>query len=102
MYNITLKNVPNQSFNIVLNGQDYRLHVRTINGLTYISAWQDDEILFYSQLCTPNNWVNPYKYVSDNGKLYFKCINGDYPTYTEFGITQELYFLTPEEVEVMQ
>lgn len=101
MYAIPLQNVPNQSFNIVLNDENYRLDVRTIQDFTYISAWINDELLFYNQLCTPNNWVNPYNYVSVNGKLYFRCLDNEYPIYTQFGNTQQLLFLTPAEVEAL-
>ena len=102
MWVVPLKNVPNQTFNIVLNGEDYRLMLKTIQGATFLSAWINGELLFYNQLCTPNNWVNPYNYVSVNGKLYFRCLDDNYPFYTNFNQTQNLIFYTPEEVAEME
>ena len=96
---IQLNNVPNQVFSIVLNDVDYRIAVRTIQGFTLISVWRSGEILFYNQLCAPNGFVDPYDYVSQNGKLYFKCLDDEYPNYNKFGNTQNLYYLTPEEVK---
>lgn len=90
--------LPNQTFTVLLNGAEYRVTIRTIQGFTFMSAWIDDEPLFYNQLCSPNNWVNPYNYVSQNGKFYFECLDDNYPTYTRFGIDQRLIFYTPEEV----
>ena len=95
---VPIKNVPNQVFSITLNGVGYRIILRTIQGLTFMSVWVNNEALFYNQICTPNNWVNQYNYISVNGKFYFYCLDEEYPNYEKFGITQALYFLTPEEV----
>ena len=95
---IDLQNIPNQVFSTVLNNTDYRIAVRTIQDLTLISVWKSGEILFYNQVCTPNAFVNPYNYVSGDGKLYFYCLDNEYPNYKQFGNTHNLYFLTPDEV----
>ena len=99
MYLIELDKIPNQTFTVMLDNVNYRVALRTIQGLTYISVWANGDILFYNQLCTPNQFVNPFNYVSTNGKFYFKCTTGDYPNYKEFGNTQSLYFLTKDEVD---
>ncbi len=98
---IPLQKITNQAFTVTLNDTNYRIAIRTIQGLTFLSVWQNGEVLFYNQICTPNAFVNPYNYVSNNGKLYFKCLDNEYPNYTQFGNTQQLYFLTPEEVEAL-
>lgn len=98
MYLIELDQIPNQTFNVMFDNISYRVALRTIKELTYISVWANGEILFYNQLCTPNAFVNPFNYVSKNGKFYFKCTTGDYPYYKNFGVTQNLYFLTKDEV----
>lgn len=99
MYIVPIQNIPNQTLNAVLNGLEYRIALRTIRGFTFMSCWVNDEVLFYNQVCTPNNWVNVYNYISINGKFYFSCIDSEYPYYQNFGNTQNLVFLTPEEVE---
>lgn len=98
MYLIELDKIPNQTFTIMLDNINYRVALRTIQNLTYISVWANGDILFYNQLCTPNAFVNPFNYVSKNGKFYFKSSTGDYPYYKDFGVTANLYFLTKEEV----
>lgn len=96
---IELQNIPNQIFNIILNNVDYRIQLKTVQGLTLLSAWRNDEVIFYNQICTPNEYVNPYDYVSLNGKLFFESLDDEYPNYKNFGNTQRLYFFTPEEVK---
>ena len=98
MVTIQLDNIPNQVFSITLNNMLYRIAVRTIQNFTLISVWQNGDILFYNQVCTPNAFVKPYYYVSENGKLYFRCLDNEYPNYKKFGDTQQLLFLTPDEV----
>lgn len=96
---IELQNIPNQIFNVVLNGIDYRIQLRTIQDLTFLSVWKNGEVLFLNQICMPNAFVDPYNYVSDNGKLYFVCTDEEYPNYRKFGDTQRLFYLTKEEVD---
>ena len=98
---VPLKNIPNQSFYITLNDVDYRIVVRTMQGLTFLSVFVNGVPLFYNQLCTPNAFINPYSYVSINGKFYFGCLDEEYPNYKQFGITQNLYFLTNSEVAAL-
>lgn len=95
---VPIKNIPNQIFSVTLNDVGYRVALRTIQGLTFMSVWANGEPLFYNQICTPNNWVNQYDYISVNGKFYFYSLDDEYPNYEKFGITQALYFMTPEEV----
>lgn len=99
MYLIDLDRIPNQTFNIMLENTNYRVALRSIKGLTYMSVWANGEILFYNQICVPNGYVNPFNYLSQNGKFYFQSDNGDYPYYTEYGKTVRLYFYTKDEVK---
>jgi len=99
MYLVNLDKIPNQTFNVMLDNVDYRVALRSIKGLTYMSLWANGELLFYNQLCTPNAPVNPYRYVSINGRFCFACDTDDYPYYTQFGETQQLYFITQEEID---
>lgn len=96
---IPLDNVPNQVFTVNIEGNVYRIQARTIQDFTLLSVWQNDDLLFYNQVCVPNSFVNPYKYVSEDGRLFFRCLDNEYPNYRQFGNTQTLYFLTPEEAE---
>lgn len=99
MVKIDVEKIPNQMFNVLLDNTLYRVQLRTIQGLTYMSAWANDELLFYSQLCSPNLFVNPYNYVGLGGKFLFSCLDNEYPNYRSFGNTQNLLFYSAEEVD---
>lgn len=98
MYKVPVQPIPNQLFSVMIGNVDYQVELRTIQDTAFMSVWANGDILFYNQLCTPNNFVNPYNYVSKNGKFYWKSLDGEYPYFKNFGNTQHLLFLTAEEV----
>jgi hypothetical protein len=98
MYNINLANIPNQEFEFVVGKKTFMVQLRTIQGLTFASIFLDGEPLLYSQICTPNSFINLYRYISVGGKFYFKCVDNEYPNYEKFGSTQQLVFYTEDEL----
>lgn len=99
MITIPVSKIPNQVFSVIIGGVNYQVALRTIQELTYMSLSANDEVLFYNQLCVPNEWINPYNYLSINGKFRFDCLDDEYPYFEKFNDTQILNFYTPEEVE---
>lgn len=98
MYSIRISKVPNQELTFVVNDKAFRVVLRTIQDLTFASVFLNEEPLIHNQLCTPNNYVNLYNFISVGGKFYFNCIDGEYPNYKKFGDTQHLEFYTTDEL----
>ncbi|MBQ2396437.1 MAG: hypothetical protein II304_05270 [Bacteroidales bacterium] len=98
MYVVDLQNIPNQEFTFVVESKIFRVQLRTIQDMTFASIFLNSEPLLYSQLCTPNNFINLYKYISAGGKFYFECVDNEYPYYEKFGSTQRLLFYTEDEL----
>jgi hypothetical protein len=98
MYKVDLRKVPNQELTFIVNNEVFRIQLRTIQDLTFATIFLNEKPLLYSQLCTPNNYINLYNYISASGKFFFKCIDEEYPNYTKFGETQELLFYTEDEL----
>lgn len=98
MYNVSLNKVPNQELTFVVGENAFRIQLRTIQGLIFASIFLNEQPLLYSQLCTPNNFINLYNYISAGGKFYFNCIDNEYPNYKKFGDTQHLVFYTEDEL----
>lgn len=98
MYNVRLSKVPNQELTFVVNDKAFRVVLRTIQDLTFATIFLNEEPLIYNQLCTPNNYVNLYNFISVGGKFYFNCIDDEYPNYKKFGDTQHLEFYTTDEL----
>ena len=95
---IELQNIPNQQFTYIVNDKTFLVQLRTIQDATFASIFLDGEPLLYSQICTPNNFINLYRYISAGGKFYFKCVDNEYPYYTKFGNSQQLLFYTEDEL----
>lgn len=98
MYIVELNKIPNQELTFIVDSNAFRVQLRTIQELTFMTVFLNEQPLIYSQLCTPNNFVNLYNYISVGGKFYFKCIDEEYPHYTKFGDTQQLVFYTEDEL----
>ncbi len=98
MYTINLTKTPNQELTFIIDDNAFRIQLRTIQELTFMTVFLNEQPLIYSQLCTPNNFVNLYMYISVGGKFFFKCIDDEYPNYKKFGDTQHLLFYTEDEL----
>lgn len=98
MYEIKLQKIPNQEFNFTIDDNTFRVQLRTIQDLTFASIFLNGNALLYTQICTPNNFINLYRYISAGGKFYFRCVDNEYPNYRKFGETQQLLFYTEDEL----
>lgn len=98
MYIVELEKVPNQELTFIVGDSAFRVQLRTIQKMTFMTVFLNEQPLIYSQLCTPNNFVNLYNYISAGGKFYFRCVDDEYPYYTKFGETQNLIFYTEDEL----
>lgn len=98
MYSIDLLNTPNQEFSYIVGDRNFLVQLRTIQEKTFASIFLDGEPLLYSQICTPNNFINLYRYISAGGKFYFKCVDNEYPNYKKFGGAHQLLFYTEDEL----
>lgn len=98
MYTIDLLKTPNQELSYIVGNRNFVVQLRTIQELTFASIFLDGEPLVYSQLCTPNNFINLYRYISVGGKFYFKCTDNEYPNYKKFGESHRLLFYTEDEL----
>lgn len=99
MIEIDVQQIPNQEFFKEIDGYKYNIRVRTFKDMTLMDIDIDDENVKHSVRVCPNVPIIPYKYLTKGGNFMFVCVNGDYPHYTKFGISQQLVYLTDEELE---
>ena len=98
MYIVKLQKIPNQELSFVVDDRTFLIKLRTIQGLTFADIELDGEALLHGQICLPNEFINLYRYISANGKFYFKCVDNEYPYYEKFGDSQNLIFYTEDEL----
>jgi hypothetical protein len=94
---IPLSAVVNQTFSIVLEGSQYDLAIYLAKNVMAMDIVRDNTTILLGARLLPNSLIIPYKYL-ENGNFFMTTENGAYPIYTEFGITQFMYFLTQVEL----
>jgi len=110
MMGITLSNLPSQSFSILLDTHQYDFLVRYINangapgvGVMAISIARDNIPVVTGGRAVPLFPLIPYKYLeAGEGNFVFVTLRGEYPNYTQFGITQSLLYLSQDELEAIR
>lgn len=98
---INLAAIPNQTISLNLEDSFYELTFKIANLVMQVDISRDNEILVQGQRCVPGAFLLPYKYL-EKGNFLFSTQDGDYPEYTQFGVTQYLYFFTDAELEILR
>lgn len=97
MLQIAIQNLPNQEFSVFIGNYNYDLRFMTFNQLTFCDIYRDNQVIALGVRCMPNQKLIPYEYMERGGNFFFHCINNDYPTFEQFGITQFLRYATTAE-----
>jgi hypothetical protein len=98
MVEIPLIAVPNQSLSIRLDNNFYTLNIKQARNVMAVDILRNGEIVVQSQRALPNFPLIPYRYL-ENGNFTFLTDDWEYPFYTQFAITQFLYFASQAELE---
>ena len=101
MVEIPLISVPNQSLSIRLDNNFYTLNIKQARNIMAVDILRNNEIVVQSQRALANYPLIPYKYL-ENGNFIFLTENWEYTFYTEFAISQFLYFATQLELEAIR
>lgn len=101
---IPLNAIPNQSFSALLDNQRYVVTIKTIaNGVTIASVSINGALVVDSVRCVANRLMIPYRYLEGAGGNFFLGSDGDtLPDYTQFGVTQTLYYFTNAELVALR
>ncbi len=94
---INIQPIANQSFTTVLNAKRYDFTIKETRGSMSITVIRDNIVLASGLRVVPDTPILPYPYLMD-GNFFLLTENQEYPDYRQFGITQQLIYLTPAEV----
>lgn len=100
MINISVIQHPNQTFPVILEGARYDLTIKDCDGFMIMDVVRDDVVILQGQRLLANTPIIPYNYLT-KGNLVIITDNDDLPDWQQFGITQQLYYLTVEEWQTM-
>lgn len=100
MLEISLIQHPNQTFPVILEGSRYDLTIKDGDGFLIMDVVRDDVMILQGQRLLANTPIIPYNYLTQ-GNLVIITDNDDLPDWQQFGITQQLYYLTVEEWSIL-
>jgi hypothetical protein len=94
---IPLQAIPNQSFSITLDNNLYDIKLITCVNITAASILRNKELILLDSRVEPNMPIIPYRYLED-GNFMILTKGGNYPIYSEFGVTQFLIYTSASEL----
>lgn len=97
MIDVALAAVPNQSLSIQLDGRRYAIHLREANGSMAATIARDGEPLVSAARIVAGTPLLPYPY-QEAGNFLLTTEAEALPYYDQFGISQFLVYLSPDEL----
>lgn len=99
MIQIDLDPIPNQSFSLVVDQSRYEVTIRLAVEVMIADILRDGEEVVLGVRCLPDTLIIPYQYLEGSkGNFVFLTEGDEIPNYTLFGVTQNLYYLSPTEL----
>lgn len=97
MNTIKLQAIPNQKISIILEQSLYDITVRETNGVMSATIVRDGNIIVEGERIVAGTLILPYLY-QEVGNFIFLNLNGELIYYTNFGASQNLVYLTENDL----
>lgn len=100
MIDIPLQPIANQELSISLGGSRYVITVKEANGVMVASIERDGVMVVQNTRMVADGLVLPYRYQWYGFGNFFMGVEAEeVPYYPNFGITQFLVYVTPQEMQ---
>lgn len=97
MMRLPLQAVPNQSFSLILDGNNWDFLLKTAEDTTVVSLTLNGTDLIDSARAVAGSFVIPSRY-EEAGNFFFTTANFELPFYTSFNVNQSLIYLSAAEL----
>ncbi|HZZ80039.1 MAG TPA: hypothetical protein VFE62_16115 [Gemmataceae bacterium] len=101
MQQLPLQQLPNQSFSVLLDGNQWTFLFKTIEDTTVASLTLNGTDLLDSARCAAGSFLIPSEY-EEEGNFFFVTQNQQLPYYTEFNVTQSLIYVSANELAALR
>lgn len=98
---LSLQALPNQSFSVILDGNQWNISVRDTNGTISFTLVKNGVIVVENARAVAGMRIIPSIYQED-GNFALICLNQAIPDYAQFGVTQSLVYISPTELVAMR
>lgn len=101
MQQIPLQQIPNQSFSILLDGNQWNILLKTVEDITVVSMTLNGADILDSAHAVAGSFIIPSIY-QESGNFFFTTLNQDLPYYTDFNVSQQLIYISATELAVLR
>lgn len=102
MQTIAFQSIPSQVFNYIdPAGNQWDIGIRLVSQQVAFSFTLNGATLITGITAVPNVPIIPYQYL-ENGNFLITTQNQQIVDYTQFGLTQTLYFLEPADLAALR
>lgn len=98
MQTITLQQVPNQRLSANLDGNRWDIVVKEADGIMFVDLAINDIPILTGQRVVAGTPAIPYEYLQGFGNFLFLTENDELPYWDQFGVSQQLAFVSAGEV----
>lgn len=101
MRTVPLTAVPNQELSLRLDGARWVLRFKEARGVMVADATRDGVAIVTASRVLAGEAVIPYRY-QEAGNFLVLTSDDELPDWRQFGVTQSLVYLSPEELEALR
>ena len=101
MQQVPLQPVPNQSFSVLLDANQWAVVLKTVGAATVASLTLNGTDVLDSAHCAAGAFLIPSEY-EEAGNFFFVTQSQQLPYYTQFGVTQSLIYISAGELAALR
>ena len=101
MIEIPLSTIPNQSFSIQLDQNNFDIRIHDCGTIMSVDIAVNNTVIVTGQRAVNGYPLIPYAYL-EQGNFAFLTANDEYPYWERFGIDQYLIYASQEELEAIR
>ena len=101
MMQIPLQQIPNQSFSILLDGNQWNMILKTVQDTTVVSMTLNGTDILDSARAAAGGFIIPSLY-QESGNFFFVTQNFELPYYTQFTVTQAFVYISAVELAALR
>lgn len=97
---VPTEQIPNQTLSIVLDNDRYQIALLSTGTSTVADISINESVVLQGVRCVGGTPLIPYKYLRpESGNFIFSTPDEEIPYWTNFGITQFLFYFSATELE---
>lgn len=98
MRTLPIEAMPNQQLSINIDGNRWTVRLKIAVNSMFADIYLNDEPLILGQRIAVGTPVIPYDYLATAGNFIFVVEGDALPDWTQFGITQQMLYVSPGEL----